>query len=303
MKSKTIILSSPANQSGRGILTINDENGLLNCRIRLYNLPPLNRFVKLGVYHQKQVYSANLLEKNGVHISSLVGDFDLNEDFFTALIDTKNDNSVILSGGTYAGYFFNNDDVFSEVDETKTAHLFDKVETAQPNTNLYNYTEVETETKKTDCETCEACKNCKYKEFFYSQQGNVQEKEQPKEEPKETEDNSLIKSIAPQFKYVFENFPIDQTLNALIPNGKFVKIDETVNSVSLDNTEQYSIGAIYEDDEIKYICYAVMCSNNCQPPKELGEHYQWLPLDKDDPLSDGYYIVFQDANDLKIVEL
>ena len=56
-------------------------------------------------------------------------------------------------------------------------------------------------------------------------------------------------------------------------------------------------------DEIKYICYAVMRSTNCQPPKELGEHYQWLPLDKDDPLSDGYFIVFQDATDLKIVEL
>ena len=60
---------------------------------------------------------------------------------------------------------------------------------------------------------------------------------------------------------------------------------------------------IYEEDEMRYICYAVMCTYNQPAPKELGDHYQWLPLDKEDPLSEGYYIVFQDAQDLKIVDL
>ncbi|MBQ9795510.1 MAG: hypothetical protein IJW36_00925, partial [Clostridia bacterium] len=78
-------------------------------------------------------------------------------------------------------------------------------------------------------------------------------------------------------------------------NGKFVKIEE--------NNEQFSIGAIYEQDEMKYICYAVLKDYNTPAPQELGEHYQWLPLDKEDPLSEGYYIVFQDAHDLKIVDL
>ena len=70
-----------------------------------------------------------------------------------------------------------------------------------------------------------------------------------------------------------------------------------------ENNEQYSIGAIYKDDKMQYICYAVLCNYNSPAPKELGEYYQWLPLDNLDPLSEGYYIVFQDANDLKIVEL
>ena len=69
MKSKTIILSSPNDKqtspSGRGILTIHEENDLLMCRIRLYNVPELNRDCKIGVYHNKKVYSANLLSKNG----------------------------------------------------------------------------------------------------------------------------------------------------------------------------------------------------------------------------------------------
>ena len=81
----------------------------------------------------------------------------------------------------------------------------------------------------------------------------------------------------------------------LISNSKFVKINENGNN--------YSIGAIFEGVEMKYICYAVKCEYNAQVPSEIGEHYQWLPLDKEDPMSEGYYVVFQDAKDLKIVEM
>jgi hypothetical protein len=88
---------------------------------------------------------------------------------------------------------------------------------------------------------------------------------------------------------------MDETLTTLIPNSKFVKINE--------NQEQYSIGAIYQDNEMKYICYAVFKTYNTPAPEEIGKHYQWLPIDNQDPLSDGYYIVFQDTTDLKIVEL
>ena len=52
-----------------------------------------------------------------------------------------------------------------------------------------------------------------------------------------------------------------------------------------------------------YMCYAVKSNYNSTPPDELGNNYQWLPLDKEDPLSDGYYLVFQDATDFKILEL
>ena len=86
MKSKTIILSNE-NEKGRGILTLFEEDGLLQCRIRLYNIGKLNRFCKIGIYHENQVYSANLLEKNGVYTSSMVGDFDIDQDFYSAIID------------------------------------------------------------------------------------------------------------------------------------------------------------------------------------------------------------------------
>jgi hypothetical protein len=107
--------------------------------------------------------------------------------------------------------------------------------------------------------------------------------------------HSILSSITPQFKYIFENYSPNEELISLLPNSKFVKINE--------HEDEYSIGAIYEQEEIKLICYAVKCNYNEQPPSELGEHYQWLPIDKEDPLSEGYYIVFQDANDLKILKI
>ena len=76
-----------------------------------------------------------------------------------------------------------------------------------------------------------------------------------------------------------------------------------MNAEINENGNSYNIGAIYEHETIKYLCYAVKSTYNQPPPTEIGKNYQWLPLDKEDPLSDGYYVVFQDALDFKILEL
>lgn len=305
MKSKTIIISSQKeNEKGRGILSIIQEDDLLKFRLRLYNINQLSRYCKLGIYHQNEVYSANLLEKNGVYESSMVGNFDIDQDFYSAIIDTANNNNVILAGGTYSGFYFNDYSVFEKDPyTTKNENVFKNIEKENPNTNIYNYND--TCTTNTNCNNC---LNCKYKEYFYSHNNlditpntisneTVNNTPLVEEEitPTEKDTKSIIQAIIPQFKYVFENYTADETLNNLIPNSKFVKINE--------HNEEYSIGAIYDDENMKYICYAVLCNYNTPAPQELGEHYQWLPLDKEDPLSEGYYIVFQDANDLKILEL
>ena len=319
MKSKTIILSAPQNDhNGRGILTIYEEDDLLKCKLRLYNTPNLSRFCKLGVYHQKEVSSANLLEKNGVYTSSLVGDFDIEKDFYTAIIDTEHENTVILAGGTYAGFFYNDQ-----------SNVFSHINKENPNTNLFDYDNQDYENEEIEsamnfdkneaqnqikCATNDEdkCKNCKYKEYFYSCNQpinteikceneeenvviNLNKESNQIEESNQEKTQTILSALLPQFDYVFNNYEADETLNNLIPNSKFVKINE--------NQEQYSIGAIYEEEKMRYICYAVMKDYNVPATQELGKHYQWLPLDKEDPLSEGYYIVFQDASDLKIVEL
>ena len=183
MKSKTIILSME-NEKGRGILTLFQDEDLLQCRIRLYNMPKLTRFCKLGIYHNKEVYSANLLEKNGVYTSSMVGNFEIDKDFYAAIINTEDENKVILSGGTYAGFFFNEQSNFenelsknnftpAKIDENlnfepnPSQNIFENIEKENPVTNLYTYSH--TQNNESCCGENEKCKNCKYKEFFYSQ--------------------------------------------------------------------------------------------------------------------------------------
>ena len=345
MKSKTIIINSEHDPKQRGILTLFEEDDLLKCRIRPYNMPTLNKFCKLAIYHQNQVYSANMIERNGTYESSMVGDFDIDKDFYSAIVDTNNNNEVLLSGGTYGGFFFN--DGF---DETKNS-VFKKIEpvnfenSLEPNKSettekLPNLNERKTMHNQENKECFGDCAHCQYKEYFYANTENFQTKSnlnqennfstiQPQSEtnnlqdkPKSTENENTIKTesttqtkpnaenqsennnssseqtilsaIIPQFEYIFNNYPHDEELNSLLPYSKFVKINE--------GDECYSIGAMYDDEQIKYICYAIKREYNQTPPEEIGSNYQWLPCDKEDPLSDGYFIVFQDAKDLHILQ-
>ena len=318
MKSKTIILSGE-NENGRGIVTLTQEEDFLSVRLRLYNIERLNSYCKIGVYHDGKAYSANLLEKNGAYLSSIVGDFNIDSDFYSAVIDTSADNKVIVSGGTYGGCFFNDTSVFT-LDNPNANYVdvdlpAEKDEIGVPDKTSEGFNTGE------QCEHAD-CANCKYKEYFYScqepinhglqkevessQENNIIEQtkqtneiEQFQEQKKSEfltghDEDGVLQSLVPQFKYVFENYPVDEKLSKLLPNGKFVEICE--------GHSRYSIGALYEVGEMKYICYAREAEREDSPPSELGEHYQWLPIDKDDPLSSGYFIVFQDARDLKIVE-
>ena len=306
MKSKTIIISAPEENNTRGILTLFQEDDLLKCRLRVYNLQKISRFCKLGIYHQNEVFSANLIERNNVYESSFVGNFDIDQDFYTALIDTEKNNQVLLAGGTYQGFYFNDNSVFLESENFSNSQTKQVIKQDKINEEKCN-------------ESCDKCENCVYKRAFYlkiddnninvekdleysevEESLQIQESIISKEKVAENtlskqEIENFVTSIIPQLEDLFRIYPVDKFLNNLIDNSKFVQISE--------NGEQFSIGAIYKENEIKYICYAIKGEYNIKPPEELGKNYQWLPIDAEDPLSEGYYVVFQDMSDLKIVEL
>lgn len=316
MKSKTIILSalnSHSPRAGRGILTLTSESNTLTAKLRLYNIDSLNKNSKLGIYYNHQVYSATLLARSGYYEGKIEKTFNMNEDFYCAVIDKDKSNDVIIAGGTYAGCYFDDSSVFfeNENQEKQVANDYEENSCLENNINKNqpnNFNEFN--------ENCEKCSHCVYKETFYSQKENInnsttktnsttlnnyQESDNIALKSNESEKldkdtaKSIINSIIPQFDYIFENYPADEELNNLIENGKFVKIN--------DANQSYSIGAMYENDKIKYICYAVRTNYNSPIPEELGKYHQWLPIDTDDPLSEGYHIVYQDANDLKIIEV
>ena len=93
---------------------------------------------------------------------------------------------------------------------------------------------------------------------------------------------------------MFERYPNDEVLTNIIPNSRFI---------SVDGDNPYVLGVIYEDDMLKYIAYGVPAQYNSLPPKDFGRHYQWLPLNPRDVMSDGYFMIYQDALNGNIVEI
>ena len=111
-----------------------------------------------------------------------------------------------------------------------------------------------------------------------------------------TDDEKLnfLNDIIYQLDELLAKHPADELLNSIIPNSRFVKVD---------GDKPYVIGVIYEDKMLKYIAYGVPAIYNALPPADLGQHYQWLPLNPRDVMSDGYFMIYQDAINGTIVEI
>lgn len=113
-------------------------------------------------------------------------------------------------------------------------------------------------------------------------------------------DNNIIESnitshnfynmIAEQLQELFDKYPREYNLEKLIENSKWAKI-------TYDNENKpYVVGIIYENDDIKYICYGVPGSYDTPQPNELIGYSQWLPTDIADPYNNGYWVMYQDAD-------
>lgn len=102
------------------------------------------------------------------------------------------------------------------------------------------------------------------------------------------EGNQFFELISEQIDDLFENYPRVDELEELLPNSKWVKIDFE------NDGNEYVLGLIYDQFDLKYICYGVPGEFNSVPPKQLGE-CQWLPLNPKEP-GDGYWVIYQDAS-------
>ncbi len=119
--------------------------------------------------------------------------------------------------------------------------------------------------------------------------------DKPKQEDSKTQEKlDFLNEIIYQLDEMFERYPNDDTLNSIIPNSRFI---------SVDGDNPYVLGVIYEDQMLKYIAYGVPATYNSLPPKDFGRHYQWLPLNPRDVMSDGYFMIYQDALTGTIVEI
>ena len=103
------------------------------------------------------------------------------------------------------------------------------------------------------------------------------------------DDLNFYERINPQIEKMFANNKSEEILNEILPNSKFCKVEFE------DGSGYYVFGIIYEDGIPKYLCYGLPAQKNSEPPKEVSNLYQWLPIDATDETGDGYYMMYQDA--------
>ena len=104
---------------------------------------------------------------------------------------------------------------------------------------------------------------------------------------------TYYQSIKERFEKILENHQEDSELKSIIKSGNFVKIN-------YDSDRFYSIGKIVENDEVKYLCYAIK-SRYENAPSELKKYCSFLPLSPYFPLGEGYYVMFQKAENGELI--
>lgn len=107
---------------------------------------------------------------------------------------------------------------------------------------------------------------------------------------KDNSSHKFYNMISSQIDELFEKYPREFNLEKLIDDSQWVKINH-----DYDN-KYYVVGIIYEDNDIKYICYGVPGKYNQERPMELVGYSQWLPTDVKDPYNNGYWVMYQDAD-------
>ena len=101
-------------------------------------------------------------------------------------------------------------------------------------------------------------------------------------------EKTFYQEIKPQIDKLFQENKEEGYLNKIFPNSKWVK-------VNLDNGDYYVFGLIYQNEDVKYICYGVPGIYQKVPPRELAGYPAWLPLDNDNQEGFGYWLTYQDA--------
>lgn len=94
---------------------------------------------------------------------------------------------------------------------------------------------------------------------------------------------------------LFSKFPIDTSLENVLPDSTFCKIHYASN-------KYYVVGVVREKGKAKYICYGVPASYSDTPPDALKDFCSFLPLSLFDLQGQGFWMMFQSAKDGKCIK-
>lgn len=305
-KQYTLILSSVENGNEKAVLNISISDNEYEGKIRLYNFAKKpDGILTLGILCNGQVLKSALKEdQKGVYAFSASNKIS-KETFTCAIVNVKNGNAKpILLGAT-------NGQTAKTIDHALCENLsilddknltVKKVEDALDKSEIdYDEEEKKEISRMISCELGgnDKCAECKYREAFFAgcETQTMSNTKIVKSNTAVEPEENFYDEIKEQLSVLFERYPEETFLNEIIPNSKWIKVDYE------NNGEYYVIGLIYENNNIKFICYGIPGEYTIKPPRELSDNAQWLPLDPEKPEDLGYWITYQDAKNGESIEV
>ena len=294
-KRKSIVLSDAKQQSNKkAVLSLQEDSSGVFGSLRLYNFSEeLSGVSSLGFYINQKIYKAGLTKKARMLYEFFLDISDIPEKFSCAVINFQNAVASPILYGTSEG---KDDNAYASIISQISSDMsYSNVKNTLDDYGIdFDEDEKKVVDKEIDNAMCDQnCNDCIYKKFFYENQTAVaqaQEKDEPVEvRPEETEP-IFIDKLKPQIDKLFEQNPVESSLQDLIPNSKWVKIEYD------DEGDFYVFGLLYDElEEVKYVCYGVPAIFEEEPPKELSGYPIWLPLNKENYQGFGYWLTYQDA--------
>jgi len=321
---KTIFLSNKQDTKNKSmaIVTLEKKNGNIYGTIKTFNLDNRENYI-LGIKYDDKIYKQNVNLDNSKYNFLLSNLNNLTDNIGCVLLTSEKNNYTPIIWGSnnntnYKSQIVNS--LKSNFEKIKNNEVIKK-DNAEPHTNSTHFayskhenfraegdgflnqsriniedhsihasTYLDENKVKEDIVTpyhSEVAIASNYASLFDSSNEEI-EKEIDKEINK-LDGHEFYNMIAEQLDELFEKYPKEETLEKLIDNSKWIKIRN-------DDNKYYVVGIIFNNNDIKYICYGVPGNYSKEPPIELREYSQWLPTDIMNPFDNGYWVMYQDAD-------
>ncbi|MBQ9792441.1 MAG: hypothetical protein IJW32_01670 [Clostridia bacterium] len=104
------------------------------------------------------------------------------------------------------------------------------------------------------------------------------------------ENLGFYEQIKTQIDALFAKYPEEESLKNIISNSKWVRVSFN------ENNDYYVLGLVYNDsfERVEYISYGMPSMDDKNPPEDLKDFAQWLPIDFLNNTK-GFWLVYQDA--------
>lgn len=265
MEFKKNIILLPANYNGlnnqKGILNIECGDKNIKCNVKCFNVKPTDEKFLFSIVVNEQMFKTNILAKELTNLTFVAPINVKSGDKISCLILAvkQRDYEVILWGST-------------ETTKAWQTTVTSIIETELEKTTVATMQDTEYENEQAEIE-----------DYI----DKTMEETEPKQTAPDYQNDMFYERVKNQIQDMFDSNEKDDLLQDIIPNGKFCKVKMKEG--------YYVFGVIFDDNEPKYICYAIPCLNKGEQPEKLKGICEWLPLDNQNQNGKGYWISYQDA--------